>query len=928
MTDDLRFRVLGPLEVERAGEPVRVGGRRERALLAYLLLNRERAVERDALVDALWGEEAPATAANALQVAVHGLRKALGRERVVTHGTSYGIALDPGELDLERFETLVRQAASEPPGGAARTLRDALSLHRGSLLADLEATGFVAAERRRAEELRLSALEQRVEADLALGRDADVVGELEALVAANPYRERLRAQLMLALYRSGRQADALEEYAHARAALAGDLGLEPSAELRDLQAAMLRQDPALTAPAGDAPMSRLPQPLGKLVGRQLELAAVEALVRTAGARLVTLTGPGGTGKTRLALAAAHEVLDDFPGGVHFVDLSPIGDDALVLPTAARSLGVRDSEADALAERLDAALAGRETLLVLDNCEHVLEAAPELAALLARVPSLRVLATSREPLRVRGEREFRVPPLQLPAAVAHDLAELRSTESVALFLERARAAQPRLELTAENAAAIVGICRALDGLPLALELAAARVQLLSPATLLERLSDRLAVLTDGDRDLPDRQRTLRATLDWSYRLLTPDERALLARLSVFAGGWTLAAAEEVADADLGTLGSLAQKSLVRSDVGANGEARFSMLETVREYARERLLESGAVESARERHGEHFARVAERLEPDLHTAHALDEAEREHDNVRAALEHALSSGDAALALRLCAFARFWYVRGYTGEGRAWIERALSQDTGPPARRARALYWAATLAWTSGDQEHAIARARESLELARAERDAVAELHALTALGLAQLGLGDLAASRGFHAESLELARAAGRERNVALSLSNIADIDFELGAHAEAEALARESLEIHRRLGDREGTGVALLIVAACMLETGRGDEAVPLVAESVRCFHAVDFKDFVASSLVALARATCSTDARGAARLLGAARALRAPLGPAQFPWEQQWFESTWARVAEAVGEREAEAEMQAGAASPDRAIDESLAAAG
>ena len=924
----LEFRILGPLEVRSADGVVDVGAPRQRSLLAFLALNANRVVPRDRIVDALWGERAPQTARNALQVAVHGLRQALGRDRVQTQGAGYMLVLEPDELDFDRFTHLLERAEGEGATAAASTLREALALHRGASLADLPDAPFVGAERERIEELRLVALERRIAADVELGRHAELVPELEALADEHPYRERVRTQLMLALYRSGRQADALEAYRQARAALVDALGVEPSRELQELHAAILRQDEALdplvrrdTSPATTLPVA--PKPL---VGRQLELASVTALLRTPGVRLVTLTGPGGTGKTRLALEAGRHLLGDLPGAVHFVDLAPIRDSSLVGPTVARELGVRDAEEERLVERIGAAVGDREILLVLDNLEHVLEAASLIAELLARVPALQVLATSREPLRIGAEHEYRVPPLGLPPRSGSVPIEVAGkAESVELFVARARAARPDFELTNENVASIVDICHDLDGLPLALELAAARMKLLSPAALRDRLDRRLDVLGDGRRDLPDRQRTLRATIDWSYGLLDAPEQELLARLSVFVGGWTLEAAEDVCGADLSSLGSLVEKSLVRSLPDAAGEPRFSMLETVREYALERLLESKDAKLTRTRHAEHFAAVAERLEPELHTARALDEAEREHDNVRAALDYALANGQAALALRLCALARLWYVRGYVNEGRAWIERSLSLEGGTPARLTKVLYWSATLRWTGGDHELAIEHAHESLRLAQAVGDELAQFYGLTALGLAHLGAGDLLTSRRFQAESLALARELGRERNIALSLSNIADIEAGLGNHEQAELLAHESLEISRRVGDVEVMGVALLILAASALERGRAEDAVPMIVESIRCFRSVDFKDFLASSLVALARAEAPGNPTRAARVLGASRTIRAPLGPSQFPWEPDWYDTTLERVRAAVGSERADEALSQGASAAEETIDEELA---
>ena len=922
-----QLRLLGPLEVVFEDSTIDVGGPRQRALLAFLALNANRVVPRERIIDALWGERPPRTAKNSLQVAVHELRRALPAESVQTHGGGYRLQLDVEEFDLDRFTRLMERARTEDPSRAGATHREAQDQQPGVPLADVPDAPFVPVERERIDELRLLAVERRVDADLAMHRHHELVSELESLAAQNPYRERFRAQLMLALYRSGRQADALEAFRGARSILVEELGLEPSPELQELHAAVLRHDSELGLGDVSPPATNVPAPARPLVGRELELAAITALLRSPDTRLVTLTGTGGTGKTRLALEVAHQLLDDFDRRVLLVDLAPLRDSALVGPTTGRVLGIRDVEDESLVPRIASAIGDNSALLVFDNFEHVLDAAPFVSELLARTPRVRALATSREPLRIGAEWEYRVSPLELPAADAPLAASSRS-DAVALFVARAQTAQREFSLTAENAAAVVGICRALDGLPLALELAAPRVRVLSPAALLTRLENRLGVLEGGERDLPDRQRTLRAAIDWSYELLESPERALLARLSVFAGGWTVDAAEGVCDADLASLASLLEKSLVQSTPTSAGEPRFSMLETIREYALGRLSDTEEIGPVRDRHAAYFATLAEGLEPALHTAPALDEAEREHDNVRAALTHALSRRDATLALRLCSFARLWYVRGYLIEGREWIERSLSLEDAAPAERARVLYWSATLRWTSGEHELAIEQARESLRLGRAVGDERTQVHALTALGLAHLGAGDLLESRRFHAESLELAREHGHERSIANSLSNIADIESTLGNHDVAETLARESLEINRRIGDDAGMGVALLLLAVSMLERGGDEDAVPMIVESVRCFRNVDFKDFLASGLVALARAEDSSDPFGAAVLLGAARTIRASLGHSQFPWEQAWFDTTLERVRVELGDELTEEALSKGSSFPDHTIDGKLTPSG
>lgn len=921
------FRILGPLEVTAEGEPLALGGRQQRALLALLLLSPNEVVSRDRMIDALWGDSPPTTAANALQVAVHGLRKILGHDRVVTQGAGYRLEVDRGELDLELFESLVDDARGEPPGVASPKLHAALTLCRGVALAGLEGAPFVPAERERLEELRLVALERRIDADLELGRATDLVPELERLAAEHPYRERLHAQVMLALYRSGRQADALDAYRQARAGLVDELGVEPTRQLQDLEAAILRQDPALDAgvQAARRPRPTLPVPAQPLVGRTLEVAAVTSLARTPTARLVTLTGPGGTGKTRLALEAAHELQSDFAGGLFLVDLSPIRDPELVESTVAHAVGVSEEAEVDLVERMAAALAEQETLLVIDNFEHLLEAAPFVARLLAQIPFLHVLATSREPLRIAAEHEYRVQPLGLPRAGATAIEEVSRAAAVSLFVARARAALADFDLTTENAEAVADICNALDGLPLALELAAARVRLLSTPELRDRIENRLGLLADGPRDLPDRQRTLRSTIDWSYDLLHEEEQLLLARLAVFAGGWTLDAAEGVCDAGISTLGSLVEKSLVRSRQDALAGTRFSMLETIREYALERLTASGELRAVRDRHASYFGDLAVRLQPILERPTAVDEAEREHDNVRVALAHTLDRDDGLTALRLCMIARLWYAHGYLGEGSAWMERALALEGGDPVVRARVLYYGAAIAWSSGDYERAILYGRQGLELAREVGDVMAETGALMALGLAHQGTRDFETSRDFYRQSLACARASGDDRWTAVALVNIADIEVAFGNHAEADALAREGLEIHRRIGEVEGTGVALLVLASSLFDRGRDSEAAPMVVESLSCFRRVGYKDFLVSALVALARARAADDPAQAARLLGAARTLRAPLGPAQFLWERDWVESTMENLRELLGLSRADAELETGASAPGAVIDEVLA---
>jgi predicted ATPase/DNA-binding SARP family transcriptional activator len=630
----LEFRVLGPLQVAKEGRLLPLGGLKQRGLLALLLLDRNRVVPRDRLVDALWGESPPASAANSIQIYVSKLRRLLGDGEtagaIVTEPPGYRLRVPPGELDADRFERLIAQGSEALRAGEAeraeKAFADALTPWRGPPFADFTAEPFAQAEIARIEQLRLHALEQRIEALLSLGRHVEVLAELPTLIDQHPLEEQLRAQLMVALYRSGRQADALVAYQDFRRFLGDELGLDPGPDLREIERRVLSQDPALVAPvapsrgpeqspaapaepppAAALTQTNLPVPLTPLIGREQELEEAGRLLRAQ--RLITLTGPGGSGKTRLALQLAVDAIDDFPDGVVWVPLQALRDPELVLPTIALALGT--------AETLTEAGADRRLLLVLDNFEQLLSSASRLVPLSAQLPHLKLLVTSREPLHLGGEYEYPVAPL-------------REREAVALFIERAKATKP--DFTDDGA--VVEICRRLDGLPLALELAAARIKALSAAELLKRLDKRLPMLTGGSRDAPERQRTLRATIAWSYELLAPDEQRAFARLAVFAGGCTLEAAEGACGTDLDTVAALIDKSLLRRE----GD-RYFMLETIREYAVERLEESGELNELRQRHADYYleqARSVELLIRSPQAAGAIDQLEPEHDNLRAALQ----------------------------------------------------------------------------------------------------------------------------------------------------------------------------------------------------------------------------------------------------------------------------------------------------
>ena len=614
------------LAVCDAGRPVEIGAAKERALLAELVLHANQIVSRERLIEVVWGDTPPATAAATLNTYVSHLRSALEPGRaprsqpglLLTREPGYLLAVDPERVDALRFERLAdegrRALAAGDATTAAPTLREGLGLWRGGALADFVYEPFAQAEATRLEELRLATLEQRVDADLALGRHHDLVAELRRLVDEHPLRERLWGQLMLALYRSGRQSEALRAYGELREVLAEELGIDPSPALRRLEEDMLQQRLALEAPVGPAPApvpagpvqapTNLPTRLTTFVGREDDIAEVARLC--ASTRLVTLVGAGGVGKTRLAVEVASRLVDEHPDGVFLVELAPLSDAGGLYQQVIASVGIGEDDRRSPAETLAAYLAGRRILLLIDNCEHLVDACAALVEeLLTAGPGVRILATSRELLRVPVETAWRVPSMSTPPPDT-GLGELVDFEAPRLFLERARTLSPGLELSKADAAHVARICARLEGIPLAIELAAARTRLLSIGEIAERLDDRFGLLSTGARTAPGRHQTLRAAVDWSYDSLTVAERHLFDLLSVFSGGFTLQAAEALCpDTELTpstvleTVGNLSDKSMVLAGPGRIA-SRFRMLETLRQYGAERLAERGETEAARNRH----------------------------------------------------------------------------------------------------------------------------------------------------------------------------------------------------------------------------------------------------------------------------------------------------------------------------------------
>ncbi|MFI0164493.1 BTAD domain-containing putative transcriptional regulator [Streptomyces sp. NPDC017095] len=857
----MRFGVLGPLAVwDDEGAAVRVPEAKVRALLADLLAHDGGPVSADRLIHDLWGDRPPGRPTGALQAKVSQLRRALGRDRVPRQPAGYRLRLDDtDEVDAVRFRELVERARAVPdPDRRAALLTEALGLWRGPAYADFADHAFVRGVAQRLAEQRLSVLEEQAEARLAAGDHVLLAGELAGLVARHPLRERLRALQIRALYAAGRQGEALAAYDELRARLVTELGVEPGPGLAALHQAVLRQDPGLTPPPRTAPAlgalpgtpapmaptttvtktpteapgpgapalpgpSGLPASLTPLIGRREALGRLSGLLRTS--RLVTLTGPGGVGKTRLAVAAADALggtatAAGLPDGIWFVEFAGVADGAVadLAQVVAASLGISDHAPAAVplsgagtgdrspARRLAAVLRDRRALLVLDNCEHVVDAAAELTALLlGTAPGLRVLATSQEPLGLPGEEVFLVEPL--PTA-----------DAVRLFAQRAAAAAPGFALgpgACDDAdrAAVTEICRRLDGIPLALELAATRVRALGVRELAARLGDRFRLLSSGRRGAPERQQTLRAVIDWSWELLSAPERIVLRRLAVFSDGCDLRAAEAVCAGDGVTAAEvpdlvtrLVDRSLVVVVPGPAGP-RYRLLESVAAYATERLHEMADLAAVRDRHLRHYLALAERAEPELRGPGQrswLARLDAESGNLRAALDEAVrraAAGAPGQAARLAvALAWWWLLRGRFTQARRALRAVL--DTLPAA------------APDSVPSE--LTLLHTAFALLTGDREPAATLPDDTALPTGTALASDTAVpSQAAVAGAPAVPHPVCRARSLWLCAYGL----FSTGSTAGSEELNDRALALFTAAGDRWGTAAALGLRATLALVRG-------------------------------------------------------------------------------------------------------------
>ncbi|MFF5232858.1 BTAD domain-containing putative transcriptional regulator [Dactylosporangium sp. NPDC000521] len=868
----MEFRILGPLEVVAAGRAVPLGGPKPRAVLATLLLDADQVVSVDRLIDGVWGEDPPPSATNALQTYLSRLRRVLGPETLERHHRGYRIAICARQIDAQRFEqgvALGRETLTADPAVTLHSVDAALTLWRGPALMDLADDPAAQAEITRLTELRQVAAELRVDALLALDRTAEAVAAASALVAEHPLREGSRARLMLSLYREGRQTEALATYHEARTLLADEFGLDPGGELATLAHSILRQAPHLDpAPAAlpqppQPPMLPQPPPVpaDRFLGRDVEVAEVRALLRDH--RLVTLVGPGGSGKSRLAV----EVCRGLGRDVCVAELAGLADDTLLEPTLAQAFGLAVSTDLA---GVAAAVGNRRTVLLVDNGEHLVDAlARVVPRLLTGLPGLRILVTSRVPLSIGGERRHPVPPL--PAA----------TTAVELFLDRAAAVTPEWHCDAADRTVVTRICERLDGLPLAVELAAGQLVALAPAQILERLDDPAALRTVR-RDVPARHRSLDTAIDATYRLLDQPQQEAFARLSVFAGTFDLDAAERVAGDVLTPLTGLISASLVTTLPGTSPR-RYRMLQTLRQYAGRRLGDDER-RAVRRRHLARIAELTATADRELRGPHArrwLRTLATEQDDTRAALAFALGGEDPATGLRLAAdLAWFWYRTGHITEGLRWLRAGLDAAPDAPGDdRARALTGIACLQYLAGDVAAGTEAILVALEIARAAGRPTTLARASAYLTLS-LGLrGQLEEGAKMGEEARQQAIASGADWVLPEALISIGLIAGASGDAETAAAALDEAIEVGTRCGFVWSAGSARWIRAKQALVNGEHAEAYTLTRRATRD---LDEEDDVTGWLATTHLLACTLALTGrpgaGAVLLGAVDALGGQFG--------------------------------------------------
>jgi predicted ATPase/DNA-binding SARP family transcriptional activator len=955
----LQVRLFGPLDIYVHGVPLApLRSRKGRWLLALLILRPSREVEREWLAGTLWPDSDDTAALATLRRTLTDLRQALGDQAgVLRSPTPRTLLLDLSgvQTDLGDFDAAIAEADEE-------SLARAVGLYRGPLLEGCF-EDWIVPEREARAHIYLQALETLAEKARERRQYSQAIHYLQRLVQTDPLQESAQRSLMYALAESGSLTSAIQAYQDFRRILRRDLNADPDpettalfqqlrAEARTPKAAPtppIRPEARLAPaePADASPSLRppsLPLPLTPFVGREREIE--ELVVRLETTPLLSLTGTGGVGKTRLSLRIAEEAHTAFPGGVWFVDLSALTDPGLVAGHVAATLKVREQSDRPLIQALSSALSAVPTLLILDNCEHLLDACARLTKeLLESCPRLRILVTSRQSLGIPGETVWRVPSLSLPEvphtplAVGGVTVPLVQYEAIQLFVSRAIAVMPTFALNAQTAGATVEICRRLDGIPLALELAAARMNVLSVTQIADRLEDRFRLLTTGSRIGPRRQQTLQAALDWSYDLLTEPERCLLRRLSIFVGGWTLAAAEAICpdrpkeedsesrsephipsdpsiatDDVLDLMGQLVDRSLVTVEGGVEGVLRYRLMDSIRQYAQERLRETGEEQSLLRRHNDYYLLWTEGIHAKLIGAEqgvTVKLLEAEHDNLRAVL----SAGDPATCMRLAgALWRFWWIRGYYTEGRAWLRAALAHaDAVSPSYRAQAVGGAAALAGEQGDLTAAQAYAEEFLAIRRQIGDPVGIARALNNLGLCFVHQARYEEARPLLEESLALKRAGNDLRGIAQSLGNLGLIAFAQREMERACMLYTEAMAICRSLNDRQSVNWVACSLGDVALQQNDLKTARSYFEESLRISQELQETRTMGVALDRIGIVACREGNHPAGlRLMSAAESHLIPLGSPGVPSEKDLHPAVLAEARVRLGAHACDAAWNAG----------------
>jgi predicted ATPase/DNA-binding winged helix-turn-helix (wHTH) protein len=828
----LQVKLFGPFEVWQEGQKIEVWPRQKnQELLKLLLAERGRVFSQDQLIEALFADLDPEKATNNVQKRISELRRVLepalrrgadSRFIIQAKGRDLGYFFSKDaccETDLSEFEreleSAVKAEQAERWAQAIEHYKKAMELYRGEFLSDSLYEEWTIAPRERWREKYVNALTQLAEAHARLGQLSQAIEICEKILQHEPWNERIFRQKMLYLYHSANRAKALETYQSCREMLKKHLGAKPSPETVELHEQILKFQ---VPPLSRAIPNNLPQALTSFIGRTRELVELEKLLDET--RFITLTGVGGCGKTRLGLQIASDLLKRYEDGVWWVELASLSDPNLIAQAIASVLGVQEQPKKTLLMTVSEYLHAKQALVVLDNCEHLLEAsAAVVQELLKSAPKIQIMATSREPFGILGETLYQVPTLSIPKESEEfiEIATLRAFEALHLFEERARANDAKFSLSSENATAVTRICRRLDGIPLAIELAAARVRALSVQQIAARLDDRFRLLTGGNRAALPRHQTLEATMDWSYQLLTEKEQVLLRRLSVFAGGWTLEAAEQVCNGETfiaqeiwELLTHLVDKSLVIAEKNPE-ETRYKMLETVKQYAFEKLKNLSELERVQESHLDFFLKLAEEAEPELvgpKQKEWLDKLEREHENLREAITSVVTKYDERKTKLLLMTGRFWEVRGYWSECIDMLRKALERGRDLSEEyQSNALSFLGWLTHNQGDNEQAKEMLKKSIDISTRIEEKIPLAHVLFRFGTILTRQGDHMAAQSLFEQSLKIVKEFGDKRGIGAALNGLALIADKKGDYTTSEALFQQSLKNLKDIGDQRGIGSA-------------------------------------------------------------------------------------------------------------------------